>query len=172
MSSITVVMLIAWMAASAAQGAEPAFPAGDAPEPAAPGTALRLAPECDRAVVVQVDGVPYAVAALHNRWRLAAATFRARDASGLYRLTVAFRRDGTLAEVFTVPPRRRDFELAEACADLQAGAICPVNSDERTPLALLHAAARHFARIRADGRLERAVLRALAETDTVTGATP
>lgn len=136
-------------------------PEGLAVEPAEAEAVLRLAPECDRAVVVRLDGDEFAVGILHRRWRVAMITLRVPSAAGEYRLRAAFDRQGLLAEINTDPPSRLGPGFAEACLGLPAEAIRPESASDRAPLAALAQAAARFARLRATGRLDRAAALAL-----------
>ncbi len=137
-----------------------------------PGTALDLAPECDRAIGVRVNGADYALALLHRRWRLAVVTLRVSQGPATYRLRAAFTREGVLADLATDPPLRLDQGLNDACLGLNARDICPQAAPPGEPLDVLRTAARDFLRVRDDGSLAAALALAEVRVDTVSGATP
>jgi hypothetical protein len=172
---LPVAMMIFCLAASIVW-AEPETPAVDrvrfAPVDSSPALALQLAPECDRAVRVRLDGAVYAVAVLHTRWRLAVVTYAVQTAAGTFQLTAAFNHDGVLAEVSTTPPDRMTTSLCEACLGIPAGAIQPAAGPHSDPLTVISAAAAQFHDLLTAGRLERAVGLALTQAETVTGAAP
>jgi len=163
---------LGWVAVSPATELETFGGVRVAPARLDAGTARRAAPECDRAFTVNVNGVTYAVGTLHNRWRVAVASYTVTAGQASYRLFAAFDRTGALSELYTDPPDCLKDSRVDACDGLTAAEICSRSYHPQDPFAFLSLVASHFARIFADGGLERAVAQTLHHLDTVTGATP
>lgn len=166
------VALVLVLPAFVTGGPEDALPVSAVYVRTAPGTALELAPECDRALTVRTDGIDYALALLHRRWRLAVVTLRVSQGPKTYLLRAAFTPEGILADLATDPPLRLDQGLYDACLGLNARDIRPQAGRPGEPLGVLQTAARDFLRVRDAGTLAAALALAQTRVDTVSGATP
>ncbi len=136
------------------------------------GQALEMAPECDRAVTVQVHGVWYAVGLLHNHWRVAVANYRVRSPEGEYHLRVTFNAQGVLVDVVARPHEALPAGFSEACVGLEAKDLHPAEAPPHEPRQVLCLAVQAFTRALGDRSLEGAVLREADQLDAWTGATP